>query len=268
MARNHVPPRLGRWSSVANICPDCVPDENDTFDLRACVGCLSALIQPVIESDACPVCSQVLSEGGSCKYWECPTTDRPYGRVHAIGYRHKANILNRLFIDLKFRGAWANAVPLAALLLDELVSKEDVYSNYDLIFPVPRTAAKRELEGDPLGEIFSLAKRLVTTTGAQSITDRMINLDDQVLEKNLETGKSPDMSYYEKKARALAILHGDEPCPYEITDPSRVEGMTVLVVDDIFTSGYHTAYPVGHALRLAGIQDFDLLVIGRQMATD
>lgn len=183
--------------------------------------------------------------------------------MHAIGYRHQNNLLHILINHLKFYGYKANAISLAALLWGELGNNVPVFKGYDMLFPVPRTSEDVLAKGDPLSLVFGLAKSFLDSTGPLEISERMIYGSEPILTKTLATEKSPGMTLAKKRDLATAVLRGEAPSPYMVSDPSRVASMRLLAVDDVFTSGYHTMFPLCHTLLAAGASSVDVLVLGR-----
>jgi hypothetical protein len=108
----------------------------------------------------------------------------------------------------------------------------------------------------------------IESTGPSSLFNRMMHWEAHILSKDFSTQSSPGMPLQEKVDDAYSILRGDTQNPYRVVDPSRVNGSCILMVDDVFTSGYHTMFPVGLALREAGAEKVDVLVIGRHKWTD
>lgn len=261
-SKQYVPPGLGKWSSVSRLCPSCVPDQRNQINLFACYECLQSHLDPIDPSNACELCCQITYEG-RCTNRSCGDEQRPFEGVFAIGYRHEQNLLHRLINQLKFNRVRANAISLGALLWGELRNNEHQYRDYARIAPVPRTAADAKEKGDPLSFVFGLGKGFLESTGPSEIANRMVHGLDHFMEKVLQTEKSPGMSLAEKRRVAYSIMRGEDPNPYSISDASQIRGERVLMVDDVFTSGYHTMFAVAHALSQAGASQVDVLVLGR-----
>lgn len=189
---------------------------------------------------------------------------RPFGVVNAIGYHQEKTLLRLLINPLKYNRISLNAVPLAALLWGEVKSDPAHYSSYDIIAPVPRTEGDVRASGNPLATVVDIAGQFLESTGLKGISERFALAEDQILSKDIETGKSPDLPPSAKRRKARRILQGVEPNPYSVLRPDAVSKSKILVIDDVFTSGYHTMFPVGHALMAVGAASVNVLVLGRR----
>jgi predicted amidophosphoribosyltransferase len=235
------------------------------IDLQACYQCLLGVIEVVPQIGICPVCAM---RGLAEECWNqiCRDPDRQFGRVYAIGYRYGKNLLHILINNLKFYGRNANTIPLATLLWGYMRDNSAVISGYDLIAPIPRTAASAAQRGDQLGGVVRLAKHFLGSTGHQGLSNRIVTSESQVLVKVLETGRSVETPHSEKKRFWRAVQAGEVPCPYAASaEHASVEGKDILLVDDVFTSGYHSAQLAAFALRTAGATNVDVLAIGRHL---
>ena len=263
MNRQKIPPGLGKWSTISNICPECIPDSNDEINLYACHDCLMTHLEQIDYSRACNICSQAL-KGTICPNRSCHDVIRPYGRVFAIGYHQEKTLLLNLINSLKYYGVKLNAIPLAALLWGELSTNHARYKSYDFIAPVPRTVLDIQSKGDPLLLVLKLTLQFINSLGPKNIYKKIMIGDENPLSKVLATPRSPGLSVASKRRTAHGIANRSIQNPYSINKTLSVFDKSVLVIDDVFTSGYHTMFPIGEALKAAGAGKIDALVLGRR----
>lgn len=263
------PRRRLPWRDFAGICPDCEPDENGSFNFAHCHGCLTPYIQAVDEARACPTCRQV-TDRRSCAWNQiCNDHSRPFGRLYAIGYRQRGNLLYKLTYNIKFLGRAGNRLPLAVLLAGHLRDNRESFGDYDITIPVPRRPEKAAAHGDPVVEIYDTARSFLGNLAEEGLVKIMLPPEQNPLSKTRRTERSPKMDFHEKRRIAHEIRDGQTPNPYTVNDaPSTLEGKAVLLFDDIFTSGYHTMYPASLALVEAGARVVDGLVLARQKFAD
>ncbi len=253
------------WIDFAGQCPSCVPDENKALNFEECYECLLGVVEPIVGQNACNTCCQLL-ENDHCRNDICHDIDRPFRKVHAIGYRHPGNFLYKLIYNLKFRNRGGNELPLAVLLAGYLRASTDVLSDYDILTPIPRTSEKSAHMGDPLLSIFGRAKDLATQIGAADVASKMAEPGSLHLKKTYDTGKATDKLLPERRSFASLVEGGSQKNPYKIAGPKqRVTGASVLLVDDIFTTGYHTMYLASLVLKKSGAASVDGLVLAREM---
>lgn len=252
------------WVDFAGLCPACVPDSQYQLSSRACYDCLNGLIEHIPDTGACPKCSQFIGQG-VCSNRVCLDDSRPFGRVFAIGYRTPGNLLYKLTDNLKFHKRFGNSLPLGILLAGHMLEFQTRYVNYDLIVPVPRTAQRSAVDGDPTMRCYAQALVVIRSRGSENLLARMVDPEAMPLEKVRDVEKGPNLKLAPRMAFAHRVLNRTEVNPYHVRVPdAHIAGKRVLIVDDIMTTGYHTMYPVALAFKKAGAAWVDGLVIGRQ----
>lgn len=266
MSGQKIPPKLGQWSDAAQVCSACIPNENHEIRLSHCYDCLVSVIETIPEGASCGICSQVVFDG-DCENRICSDRIRSFGKVYAIGYRYEWNLLMRLINHLKFNINFyeGNAIPLAALLWGYLNERRAVFEQYDRIAKIPRTAHKVRSEGDPLGLVFQLVRDFAASTGLSELLEKMQRSDQELLIKARETESSTETDFWDKVNLARRVERGEESPTFEVsTGIGSIEGERILLVDDVFTSGYHAMFHAAFALRAQGAEEVDAVVLGRQ----
>jgi predicted amidophosphoribosyltransferase len=196
----------------------------------------------------CPVCSQALLRPGPCPNWWCRRRDRAFSVVFAVGVHDGS--LRHAVLRYKYRHERWWAAVFAGLLADHLVAHSTWFEEFDFLIPTPCYRGPRARRGwDPVGEI---ALRL------RPLVDPWWEVAFGVLSKRRET---PPMQGRPRVSRQ-ALAAGPLRSSLFVTDPRRVAGARILVLDDVLTEG-STLREVARALRRSGAREVAGLVLAR-----
>lgn len=191
--------------------------------------------------------------GNRCVNFWCGREDRGFDVVWAVG-EHDGE-LRRAIAALKYRGERRRASPLARRLAGFLLSNAGAFDDVDLIVGTPGTISHRR-PVDHVGEVLAELHRLIGDHWPMDV-------GAPALVKRSSTRSMVDISSAPLR-RAWAA--GELRAALVVTEPERVVGRRILVVDDVFTDG-STLREVALALRGAGAAAVSGLVLARRHRT-
>ncbi|MCR5522873.1 MAG: double zinc ribbon domain-containing protein [Clostridia bacterium] len=177
-------------------------------DRDVCEDCEKNL--PVIEAPFCEKCGRNKND---C---DCKKAESYYDGIAAPFY-YEGNVKKGLHY-FKFRNSPHNSDAYARAMAQTVLKRFDSV-DFDYITGVPITRKNRRARG------YDQCGLLASKTG------KILNIDyrPEVLSKIYETEKQHGMNYY--------LRHGNLVGVFDIKDPSEVKDKTILLCDDISTSG-------------------------------
>lgn len=212
---------------------------------RRCFGCAAQrLSRP--DAGACPVCSQRAAPDGRCPNQLCRDPRRRISKIHALGYQ--AGPLRQVVNSYKYRGDRALAVVLGRLLLAWL---EDVMAAAppDLIVVNPSFVG-------PGGQEFAHTEAVLVAAVAADVGGRWSfdTATPAAIVKTASTLRSADAQAWSKRVSGSELREA-----LLVPDPARTAGRSILVYDDICTTGTQLdavagcLLDQGHAARVEGV---------------
>ncbi len=190
---------------------------------RLCVACASMSLE-LVGSAACPVCSQMLDDGGPCRNWLCSDATRRIERIDAIAY-HSGELASKIR-RYKYEAKSGWALVFGRLLVGWLEAHASDEPP-DLIVANPTFI---EPGDNRLGHI-----EVIIRSAAIEDIERRWALDSGrpgTIIKTQATSKSAGQSASAKRAAAAALYD-----VLRVPDPTRTAGQRILVFDDICTTG-------------------------------
>jgi ComF family protein len=174
-----------------------------------CADCWSSM--PAIASSKCSSCALPIPEGDRCI--DCMRDPLPVGWTEAWGYYRGA--LEQVLHAFKFERHDFLATPLAGLIETTLRARDDV--SFDVVVPVPMHRSKLRRRGYNQAELLAraVARRLRTRCERSLL---------------IKKGDTPAQSKLARVARAANVRHAFAATP-------RAEGLSILLVDDVSTTG-------------------------------
>ncbi|MDQ1392480.1 MAG: hypothetical protein QOF30_1457 [Acidimicrobiaceae bacterium] len=198
---------------------------------------------------ACGVCGQALRPGESCVNDWCTRADRWFSVVWSIGPHVEG--WRRVIAGYKYRGQTAWASMLGRALVEYLDEHMPWFDEYDVLVPMPAyTGPGARRSWDPVGEIVVVASRLAGPRWG---------FEAGLVVKTRETAALAALSRPARRACAEGPLRG----ALRVPEPGVVEGLRILVIDDVFTEG-STLREVARALVRAGADEVAGLTLARQ----
>ncbi|MEV0826392.1 ComF family protein [Nonomuraea rubra] len=234
-------------------CPRCPYGTTGPF-LR-CYDCASETIRTPA-ADNCPVCHLALdSPDAACWNRLCRSPTRKFDGTYVIGV--KAGELEKTIWQLKYGtwdGRWGWGVIHARIVLGYLYTHPDVLDGVAAIIPTPGlwTTHRGAPRRDYVGWVIEKAIE-------QDDQGLPFVLDPPLIEKTGETKRMRETAgMWERDAvghQLKAALH--------VPDPSRLRGRTIMVYDDVFTTGT-TLNAIAGKLKSAGAAKVYGLTLARQ----
>jgi predicted amidophosphoribosyltransferase len=208
-------------------CHDCARFRSGPADV--CLACASRQLgRP--GPGACPSCSQFLTERGRCPNELCRSPRRRIGTIRAIGYQDGA--LRRVIRSYKYGGVRSWSVVLGRLLLAWL--EENMAADPPgLIVASPTFTGTggRSAVGSPP---FPHTEAVLRAAAAADVAGRW-SFDTETpaaIVKTRPTLRSADGQAWSKRASGTELRDA-----VRVPDRARTAGRTVLIYDDICTTG-------------------------------
>jgi len=152
--------------------------------------------------------------------------------------------LKDTIILFKYRGFQALSKPLARFVLQTLGKEESLWWGVDCIIPVPLFPEKEKKRG--YNQASELARELAVQKGAVFLKNQLIKVKNTLPQTSLEGSKRR-----KNLKGAFAVI-----------DKKAIEGKTVLLVDDVFTTG-STVEECSSTLKKAGALEVRALTIAQ-----
>ena len=214
-----------------------------------CAACAGSTLPPVAEAH-CPVCSQTLpGAGAACGNRICgwPAEERHFSRVDAVAMYDGA--MKRTLPRLKYDGLLGWAMIYGRLIVGWLDTHAAEVADVDVIIGNPSAPDRRPQHVEAIMRAASEANR----TGRWPFADP----DKPVLVKAVSTAASAAAGAFWQTKWDAAEAHA---AALEVLSP--VTGLTVLLVDDVFTTGAQMT-TVARFLRQRGAREVRGLVLAR-----
>ncbi|NLL19994.1 MAG: ComF family protein [Clostridia bacterium] len=200
-----------------------------------CPAC-SYLLEMWREEPHCLRCGRPRSGTGDlCR--DCLATTPPFRLARAAAPYDGP--FRQAVQKLKFQGALLLAEPLGQLMA-ETVLAEPMYTGVELVVPVP--LHRRKLRSRGFNQSSLLGKEIGNRLG--------LPLEEKVLIKERETKDQIGLT----REQRLANLRG----AFTVDKPQLVKGKSLLLVDDIFTTGSTVSHSAA-ALLAAGAEEVSVI---------
>jgi predicted amidophosphoribosyltransferase len=226
--------KLDRPPAGFAACADCAYREGGSAAI--CFACASEHTEP-ISTNACRVCDQVLKDDGSCGNPICNWEDRGFSLVWAISMR--TGEMKRTITRYKYDEKWGWAGIFGRILVGFLNEYAPTFEDYDLIIPSPSYV------GPGATRTFDHTRRIIEAAEVEEPIRWPFAYD--VVVKVASTQRLVGKNWQQRRL----IAEGELRDALQVPDPSRVDGKSILVVDDVFTEGF-TIREVALALIGAG----------------
>lgn len=200
-----------------------------------CEDCMKSL--PYI-SNPCPRCGGELTSENSGVCIDCKINNYHFKNAFAV-FNYQDSVLNAIH-KLKYNGKKYLAKPLAMFMAQAIATKNLLP---DIVTSVPLHTQKYKQRKYNQAEL--LAKEICSLTGADYI---------DLCEKVVNTPSQTSLSFTERKANVK-----DSFKLYKQHIP-KIKGKTILIVDDVFTTGATTS-ELSKTLLLKGAKDCYVLTL-------
>ncbi|MDH7498586.1 MAG: ComF family protein, partial [Syntrophomonadaceae bacterium] len=194
-----------------------------------CEKCEGNMAESRAAFPVCDRCGKYLLEGGDlCA--DCREETPPFSIARAVGpYENEFKIAIKI---LKFLCRRYIALRMGEMMA-EVVRREPRFWPLDLVVPVPISQANLLERGFNQSEV--LARYVARSLKLPRATDLLVRVK--------ETPSQRELSRREREENLRQA--------FRVTEPERVKGKSVLLVDDVYTTG-STVRECAHALLAAG----------------
>ena len=233
--------------SFPSDCRICLSPLTNISRLPVCVPCLERIVP--IEGTLCSACGEKLFQTQTAAEEAplCTLCRRAMPRFNrAVAFGSYAGELRELIHLFKYRQV-KSAAPYFADMLNQAIAPLNLSSDV-LVIPVPLWPGKRRTRGFNQSE--ELARALIRSQGAGT----SIQVDTVSLVRKRETASQTGLTRQQRHANlrgAFAVVH-----------PKRVVGRSVLIVDDVMTTGT-TAGECARVLLRAGAKEVFVATVAR-----
>lgn len=208
------------------------------YDTWLCDECHTTL--PLVVTHQCPYCQKHETPYGTACFACMPRARESYDAV-VVASRYDDPLVRKAIHTYKYRFARELDAPLALLLAQSI--RHTSMPAPDVIIPVPLHPRRLRWRG------FNQATLLARALNLQ------IPLIPDILQRTRYT--RPQVTMRDRHARAENLRDA-----FVVTDARAVRGKTILLVDDVITTGSTLAY-CARALKRAGAQCVLCVVIAR-----
>jgi len=191
----------------------------------------------VDEETTCPICGRPIGKSVVCG--SCLAEKRTFHRGH-FGFYFEGR-LRDVIHAFKFSGRRDAGRALVGLIGKKL---DTMAENIDCIVPLPVTA--RRLWERGFNQSFIIGEEIATLTGKQ--------IYHSVLVKTKKTKDQYLLSRKERKQNVRGV--------FTVKDSDKIKGKRVLLVDDLFTTGY-TAQEASRSLLRASAKQVTFFALAR-----
>ena len=225
------------------VCTRPTQEDEDRYLCRDCIGRIEFVGEPT-----CRKCGHELGphtrDGRRCI--NCRNTPLRFDR--AVAAAHHTGAARDLVLALKFAAQHQNVYPLSKLLAARL-GDTDVPERAQLVVPVPLHRSRQRSRGFNQSEL--LAKELAARLS--------LPVSTKVLRRVVNT---PPQS----RGMSLASRRANVKGAFAATRPRELQGKSVLLVDDVLTTGATTSECAG-VLKRAGAKKVYVATATRRMGT-
>jgi ComF family protein len=227
-------------------CRICRAPLTNIASLPVCDPCLAQIVP--LEGPLCQICGEKLFHPNAetedvplCPI--CRRVGAHYRRAAAYGaYEGALRDLIHLF---KYNGIRPAGTVLGGLLNQTVTSM--ALPDSVIVIPVPLWSGKRTTRGFNQAE--AIARSFIHFQSSSSI-----QLDTSILVRTRETASQTGLTRHQRRANVRGA--------FAVVKPVRVKGRTILIVDDVMTTGT-TAGECARVLRRAGAKEVFVATIAR-----
>jgi ComF family protein len=222
-------------------CPLCGKILGENSLDRPCPSCLAQI--KFFSHPCCPRCGlgfhTTWGEDHLCS--ACLTEHWDFSKARSLGPYE--GLMAEVISRFKFRGSSRLAKPLGTLLA-EYQDSEFLFSEFDLILPVPLHPQRLRERG--FNQSLLLARRISRV--------HSILLDFTALQRIRHTQPQTELSGPERKKNIRGA--------FEVEKSAILSGKRILLIDDVFTTGA-TVQECSKVLLKAGAKQVDVLTLAR-----
>jgi predicted amidophosphoribosyltransferase len=221
-------------------CRSCTYYE--TGPAALCFSCARQTIKG-LEANKCRVCDRPFDAGTTkCKNPICNFPDRSFLWNYAVAMKRKSGSLEQAITAYKFSDQKYWAIIFARVLLGFLEDQVETFDWFDLIIASPTFVGPGGRSWDHTRLVLECAE--MENDGSW---DFDVGYAKPAIIKTKPTSSMTNKTWQHRHKIATAELRNALTVP----DPTRTEGKSILVYDDVFTDG-HTLDEVARCLKRQG----------------
>lgn len=211
----------------------------NSWEVMWCIKCKEKIDSARKNFYSCSKCARfITTKRELCSFCQ----NNEYEFVYAKSVSIYEGLLKDAVQDFKYRKKQSLAEPLGRLLALTAL-KEKSFLDCDIILPVPMFSRKLKERG------FNQAEVLAYEVSGQL----KIAHDFSILKKNYHTADMTGLSKTERHDNLLGV--------FSVKDNKRILGKNILLIDDIFTTGFTVSF-CSETLNNAGAKGVFVLVLG------
>ncbi|MDI6846068.1 MAG: ComF family protein [Candidatus Saccharicenans sp.] len=220
------------------LCRQLLEKPGEKIVCHRCLSLVEAHRGPV-----CPVCGRFYHNPSASSFpcGDCLEQPPSYSRHRSFG--PYSGQLKEIILLFKYRGHEGLRRPLA-IMLQEVLEREGLLENVDLIIPVPLHRKREKSRGYNQAALLSSA--LSKLTGVPWLSDALVRTRNTPPQVSLQA------------AERQTNLEG----AFKVKKTEKVAGRVVLLVDDVFTTG-STLRECAGELRKAGVGEVRAATLAR-----
>lgn len=217
-----------------------------------CSACSTSFVP--VESPFCCICGIMFNSriGDDHICGECITSPKKFRMARAVGVYE--GTLMKTIQRLKYKGKIQLARPLGMLLFFAFIKYWNNKNRIDLIVPVPLHIKRFRKRG--FNQAYLLIKEWLSFADAFNIKLPYSKIEKNAFIKNKQTEPQTGL---DRKQRQANIKNA-----FSIGNSSKITGKTILLVDDVYTTGA-TANECAKVLLNEGAKNVDVLTLARGM---
>ena len=205
---------------------------------RLCYGCGCHLLRN--EKIICTECYILIPRTNYHLSNENPVAKLFWGRcliekAAAFSYYAKGSRMRKLIHNMKYKGIREIGTEIGRIYAITL-SRSGFTDGIDVIIPVPLHRSKKKKRGFNQSE--SVSEGISSVTG--------LKLDTTTLVRVSASATQTKRSRYDRWTNVEGI--------FKVTDPGRIQGMHVLLVDDVITTGSTIESCTNELLKIEGVK--------------
>jgi predicted amidophosphoribosyltransferase len=233
-------------------CPSCPYVASGPPQI--CQQCAAITLQPAAPF-YCTVCGQqIATSDGTCSNRLCNEHSSRYFEFnHAIAM--KTGPLERAILSHKYEHKFGWGIIFARVLLGHL-ARDPAIASADLIIPMPSLPLP---PGTTSRKGIDHAGWIIESAAEQDTVGYRFRVEPPVIIKTRPTARMAATSGYAERATVAHDIYS----ALQVLDPAAVTDATIVVVDDVFTTG-NTLNAVARRLREAGARTVRGLTLARQ----
>ena len=217
-----------------------------------CPACSTSFVP--VKSPFCCICGIMFNSriGDDHICGECIKSPKKFRMARAVGVYE--GTLMKTIQQLKYKGKIQLVRPLGMLLFFAFIKYWNNKNRIDIIVPVPLHIKRFRKRG--FNQTYLLIKKWLSFAAAFNVELPYSKIEKNILIKNKQTEPQTGLDRKQRQSNIKNV--------FSMGDSSKITGKTILLVDDVYTTGA-TANECAKVLLNEGAKSVDLLTLARAM---